>query len=69
LAEAILKFAADRTLSATMAPACRAAVKAFSVEAYGKRLLEIIEKRQSGASVLRWAGIKPRNTDTETPNL
>jgi glycosyltransferase involved in cell wall biosynthesis len=44
LADAILKFAADRNLSAAMAPACRNDVKAFSVEAYGKQLVEIVEK-------------------------
>ena len=47
LADAILKFAGDRHLAAAMAPACRAAVKAYSVEAFGRRLVEIIGK-QSG---------------------
>jgi glycosyltransferase involved in cell wall biosynthesis len=42
LADAIRKFAADRTLSASMAPACLAAVNAYSVETYGKRLVEMI---------------------------
>jgi glycosyltransferase involved in cell wall biosynthesis len=43
LADAILKFVADRNLSASMSPACREAVRAFSVEAYGKKLMDIIE--------------------------
>jgi glycosyltransferase involved in cell wall biosynthesis len=45
LADAILKFAADRNLSASMAPACQEAVKAFSVSAYGRRLTAIIQPR------------------------
>jgi glycosyltransferase involved in cell wall biosynthesis len=44
LAAAILKFIDDRRLSAAMAPRCRVAVKAYSVEAYGRRLVEIIGK-------------------------
>lgn len=44
LADAILKFVADRNLSASMAPACREAAKAYSIAAYGQRLVEIIEK-------------------------
>jgi glycosyltransferase involved in cell wall biosynthesis len=47
LAEAILKFAEDRNLTASMAPACREAVKAYSVEKYGQRLLEIIQKHSA----------------------
>jgi glycosyltransferase involved in cell wall biosynthesis len=43
LAGAILRFARDRHLSASMAPACRAAVKAYSVAAYGDHLVAIIE--------------------------
>jgi glycosyltransferase involved in cell wall biosynthesis len=43
LAGAILKLAANCNLSASMAPACHEAVKAFSVEAFGKRLVEIIK--------------------------
>ena len=46
LADAILKFAADRNLSPSMAPACREAVKTFSVEAYGRRLVEIINEHR-----------------------
>jgi glycosyltransferase involved in cell wall biosynthesis len=48
LAEAILKFATDRNLAVSMAPACRTAVKAFSVETYGCKLVEVIKSRQSG---------------------
>lgn len=47
LADAILKFATDRKLSAVMAPACREAVKAFSVEEYGKRLVGIIQRHSA----------------------
>lgn len=43
LADAVLKFATDRKLSASMAPACRAAVRAFSVAEYGRRLVGIIQ--------------------------
>ncbi len=44
VAATVLKFVADRNLSPSMARACQNAVKRFSVEAYGKRLVEIIEK-------------------------
>ena len=44
LAEAILKFTADRNLSAAMAPACREALNAYSIDAYGRRLVETIQK-------------------------
>jgi hypothetical protein len=46
LADAILKFAADRTLSAKMAPACRQAVKAFSLEVYGRQLVGIVQMKK-----------------------
>jgi glycosyltransferase involved in cell wall biosynthesis len=42
LADAILKFAADRNLPASMAPACREAVKAYSVNSCGQNLVNII---------------------------
>jgi glycosyltransferase involved in cell wall biosynthesis len=42
LADAILKFATNCNLSASMAPACREAVKAYSVSAYGQNLVKII---------------------------
>ena len=48
LADAILKFTTNRNLSAEMAPACRAMVKAFSIDAYGQRLVEIIQKHSAG---------------------
>jgi glycosyltransferase involved in cell wall biosynthesis len=44
LAEAIRKFVTDRNLSPSMAPACREAMQAFSVDTYGQRLIEIIQK-------------------------
>jgi glycosyltransferase involved in cell wall biosynthesis len=47
LADAILKFAAGRNLSASMAPACRIAVQAYSIENYGQRLVEIIDKQMA----------------------
>src|ERR1019366_1805330 len=48
LADALLKFAADRTLSASLASACREAVNAYSIDAYGRRLVEIIQKHSVG---------------------
>ncbi|PWU09037.1 MAG: hypothetical protein C5B50_28220 [Verrucomicrobia bacterium] len=45
LADAIIKFVRNRDLALSMAPACRAAAKAFSIEAYGRKLAEVIEKR------------------------
>lgn len=47
LAGAILKFVRNRQLLEEMRPRCLEAVKAFSVEAYGKRLVEIILKHRS----------------------
>ena len=47
LADAILKFATDSNLSASMAPVCREAVKAYSIDAYGRRLVEIIHKHKA----------------------
>jgi glycosyltransferase involved in cell wall biosynthesis len=44
LADAILRFVRNPGLAREMAPICREAVKAFSVETYGKQLIEIIEK-------------------------
>ena len=45
LADAILKFASDRNLSVSMAPACREAAAVYSVETYGRRLIKIIQSR------------------------
>jgi glycosyltransferase involved in cell wall biosynthesis len=47
LAAAILNFANDRNLSASMAPACRAAVNSYSIEAFGSGLVDIIQKRMA----------------------
>lgn len=44
LADAILRFMHNPGLSQEMAPFCRQAVNAYSVDAYGKRLVEIIQK-------------------------
>ncbi len=44
LAEAILRFVRNPELARTMAPRCHEAVKAFSVDVYGRRLLAIIKK-------------------------
>lgn len=44
LVEAILKFVTDRHLASSMAPACRTAVKTFSLADFGARLVSIIEK-------------------------
>jgi len=45
LAEAIRKFTRDRDLAPAMAPACHAAAAAFSIDAYGKTLVNVIEKQ------------------------
>ncbi|MGA3142393.1 MAG: glycosyltransferase family 4 protein [Verrucomicrobiota bacterium] len=47
LADAILRFLRHPSLAREMASACREAVKAFSVETYGKQLVEIIEKHSA----------------------
>jgi glycosyltransferase involved in cell wall biosynthesis len=44
LAAAIGRFIDDPGLSAKMSPRCTEAVQAFSIDAYGQRLVEIIEK-------------------------
>ena len=43
LADAILRFVRNPELAREMAPACREAVKVYSVEAYGQRLVETIQ--------------------------
>jgi glycosyltransferase involved in cell wall biosynthesis len=50
LAEAILRFVRAPELAGGMESACREAVKAYSIDAYGSRLLEIIHKHQSAAT-------------------
>ncbi len=42
LADAVLRFINNPVLPAKMAPACCEAVKAYSIDAYGKRLVEMI---------------------------
>ena len=49
LSDAILHFVRDRGLAVKMTPACREAVKAYSVETYGHRLVEIIQKHSLAA--------------------
>ena len=44
LAETILRFVHNPGLAIEMAPACREAAKAYSVAAYGTKLVDIIEK-------------------------
>jgi glycosyltransferase involved in cell wall biosynthesis len=44
LAEAILKFVRSRNLASSMSPRCIEASKGFSIGAYGRRLMEIINK-------------------------
>ena len=44
LADAIRRFVRNPKLAAEMSPRCIEASKAFSIEAYGKRLVEIIQK-------------------------
>jgi glycosyltransferase involved in cell wall biosynthesis len=45
LAEAILRFVRTPGLAREMRGPCREAVKAYSVDAYGRRLVEIMERR------------------------
>jgi glycosyltransferase involved in cell wall biosynthesis len=47
LADAILRFVHAPGLAAEMGAHCREVVKAYSVDAYGQRLVEIIEKWQA----------------------
>jgi glycosyltransferase involved in cell wall biosynthesis len=44
LAETIFRFVSNRELAVSMVPACLEAVKAFSVGAYGRRLVEMIRQ-------------------------
>jgi glycosyltransferase involved in cell wall biosynthesis len=44
LAQALLRFVRDRNLAAKMAPQCRAAVKAYSIDSLGKQLVAILQK-------------------------
>ncbi len=44
LAEAIMRFVRNRYLLSEMSPKCREAAAVFSIDAYGQRLVEIIEK-------------------------
>ena len=55
LAAALRLFVHDRALAPSMAPACRAAVRSYSLDAYGKRLVEIIRKRREAPSAKRQA--------------
>jgi glycosyltransferase involved in cell wall biosynthesis len=48
LAEAILRFVLHRGLTSEMSPACREAVQAYSIDAFGQRLVSIIEKPYFG---------------------
>jgi glycosyltransferase involved in cell wall biosynthesis len=50
LAEAILRFVRHPGLGREMAPACREAAAAYSVDAYGQHLVEIIERHMSRRS-------------------
>jgi hypothetical protein len=45
LADAIMQFIRNRNLSSEMSPQCRNAAAAFSIDAYGQRLVEIVEKQ------------------------
>jgi glycosyltransferase involved in cell wall biosynthesis len=45
LAEAVMRFDDDRSLSARMRGNCRASVKKFSIDAYAKELMQIINRR------------------------
>ena len=49
LAEAILRFVRNRELLGEMAPNCRKVAATYSIDAYGKRLVEIMEKRLSAS--------------------
>ena len=47
LADVILRFVRNPDLAREMAPACRAAVKAYSVESLGERLVAIVERHKT----------------------
>ena len=47
LAEAVMRFCQDRALAFRMSDECRASVKKFSIDAYGERLMEIINSHNS----------------------
>jgi len=49
LAQALLAFVRNRALAPGMSPQCRKAASAYSVEAYGERLVEIILRRKNEA--------------------
>jgi glycosyltransferase involved in cell wall biosynthesis len=45
LVEAIMRFVQNRDLSSEMSPTCRETAAMFSIDAYGQRLVEIINQR------------------------
>ena len=47
LANAIRRFAINRNISASMAPACRDSVRSYSTKAYSQHLIALIEKYQT----------------------
>jgi glycosyltransferase involved in cell wall biosynthesis len=61
LAEAILQFVRQRDLALEMAPACRAAATAYSIETLGQRLVAMVKKHQ--ATHARSADLRPLTSD------
>jgi glycosyltransferase involved in cell wall biosynthesis len=51
LAQALLRFVRDRTLPAKMAPQCRAAANAYSIDSQGKQLVAIIQNNMARVRV------------------
>jgi glycosyltransferase involved in cell wall biosynthesis len=49
LSDTIIRFMRNPKLAAEMSPCCREAAKAFSIDAYGQRLVEIIAKHSLAA--------------------
>ena len=47
LADAIMRFVRNRNLSSGMSPKCRETAAVFSIDAYGQRLVEIIQKHKA----------------------
>jgi glycosyltransferase involved in cell wall biosynthesis len=62
LAEAIRKFARQPALALEMAPRCREAARGFSMAAYGRRLMEIIERRAADCGLTAAKGLNGKST-------
>jgi glycosyltransferase involved in cell wall biosynthesis len=65
LTEAILQFVRRRELALEMAPACRAATTAYSIETLGQRLVAMVKKHQ--ANHVRSADVRSLTSDLRSP--